>query len=163
MLFRSRISEKLCLIQNAIEMAKATWVPLAYLSERGQQIKVFSQMAYKARELGFMIPTFKKSGPQLPAEQYQGATVLDAQTGAYYAPITALDFASLYPSIMCAHNLCYSSLVMDPQFDNLPGVVYEQFGPHRFAQNVPSLLPVILTDLKAYRKKAKKQIGRAHV
>ena len=31
-----RIAHKLCMIQNLIEMAKATWVPLAYLSERGQ-------------------------------------------------------------------------------------------------------------------------------
>ena len=149
-----RISEKLCLIQNLIEMAKATWVPLSYLSERGQQIKVFSQLARKARELGFMIPTLysKATGD----EKYQGATVLDAQTGAYYGPITALDFASLYPSIMRAHNLCYSSLVIDPRFGNIPGVTYEQYGPYRFAQGVPSLLPAILNELAAFRKKAKK-------
>jgi DNA polymerase delta subunit 1 len=88
--------------------------------------------------------------------------VLEAQTGAYYSPITALDFASLYPSIMCAENLCYSTLVMDPKYDNLPGVTYEQFGTHRFAQApAPSLLPVILTDLKAFRKKAKKLMAQA--
>jgi len=166
-----KLLDKLCQIQNQIEMAKACWVPLSFLSERGQQIKVFSQMAYKARQLGFLIPTFKNTGPTLPTEKYQGATVLEAQTGAYYGPITALDFASLYPSIMCAHNLCYSTLVMDPQFDNLPGVEYEQFGPHKFAQTiraedgtilpVPSLLPVILSDLKAYRKKAKKLMAQA--
>jgi DNA polymerase delta subunit 1 len=155
-----KLLDKLCQIQNLVEMAKACWVPLAFLSERGQQIKVFSQMAYKARELNFIIPTFDR-GPSIDEDKYQGATVLEAQTGAYYSPITALDFASLYPSIMCAHNLCYSTLVMDPRFDNLPGVVYEQFGPHRFAQNVPSLLPVILTDLKAYRKKAKKLMAQA--
>ncbi|NBX51593.1 hypothetical protein EBT25_17090, partial [bacterium] len=156
-----KLLDKLCQIQNQIEMAKACWVPLSFLSERGQQIKVFSQMAYKARQLGFLIPYFKKSGPPGPDEKYQGATVLEAQTGAYYGPITALDFASLYPSIMCAHNLCYSTLVMDPQFDNLPGVEYEQFGQFRFAQGQPSLLPVILTDLKAYRKKAKKLMAAA--
>jgi DNA polymerase delta subunit 1 len=156
-----KLLDKLFQIQNQIEMAKACWVPLSFLSERGQQIKVFSQMAYKARQLGFLIPTFKKTGPSLPTEKYQGATVLEAQTGAYYGPITALDFASLYPSIMCAHNLCYSTMVMDPQFDNLPGVEYETFGPHKFAQNVPSLLPVILSDLKAYRKKAKKLMAQA--
>jgi DNA polymerase delta subunit 1 len=146
---------KLCQIQNVVEMAKACWVPLAFLSERGQQIKVFSQMAKKARELNFVIPTFRRpNGPT--DEQYQGATVLEAQTGAYYGPITALDFASLYPSIMCAENLCYSTLVMNSKYDNLPGVTYEQFGSHRFAQGVESLLPTILTDLKAFRKKAKK-------
>ena len=154
-----RIAEKLCLIQNLIEMAKATWVPLSYLSERGQQIKVYSQLARKARELGFMIPTmYPKDGQE---DKFQGATVLDAQTGAYYQPITALDFASLYPSIMRAHNLCYSSLVMDPKFSNVPGVVYEQYGPYKFAQNVPSLLPVILNELAAFRKKAKKLMAAA--
>jgi len=156
-----RLLDKLCQIQNQIEMAKACWVPLAFLSERGQQIKVFSQMAFKARELGFIIPVFRAPPGSASDDKYQGATVLEAQTGAYYTPITALDFASLYPSIMCAHNLCYSSLVMDPQFDNLEGVEYEQFGPFRFAQNVPSLLPSILTDLKAFRKKAKKLMAAA--
>jgi DNA polymerase delta subunit 1 len=156
---------KLCQIQNVVEMAKACWVPLAFLSERGQQIKVFSQMAKKARELNFIIPTFRRpNGPT--DEQYQGATVLEAQTGAYYGPITALDFASLYPSIMCAENLCYSTLVMNAKYDNLPGVTYEQFGPHRFAQTsgekpIVSLLPTILTDLKAFRKKAKKLMAAA--
>jgi DNA polymerase delta subunit 1 len=160
------LMEKLCQIQNVVEMAKACWAPLAFLSERGQQIKVFSQMAKKARELNFIIPTFKQ--PAMVAgdsDGYQGATVLDAQTGAYYGPITALDFASLYPSIMCAHNLCYSTLVMDPRYDNLPGVEYEQYGPHRFAQMsdgkpVVSLLPTILMDLKAFRKKAKKLMAQ---
>jgi len=154
------IMAKVCQIQNLVEMAKACWVPLAFLSERGQQIKVFSQMAYKARQLGFLIPTFRRQGPADDAK-YEGATVLDAQTGAYYSPITALDFASLYPSIMVAHNLCYSTLVMDPKYDNLPGVEYETFGPHKFAQNVVSLLPTILTDLKAFRKKAKKLMAAA--
>jgi DNA polymerase delta subunit 1 len=153
---------KLCQIQNQIEMAKACWVPLSFLSERGQQIKVFSQMAKKARELNFIIPTFKRDAFASGGAEdgYQGATVLEAQTGAYYGPITALDFASLYPSIMCAHNLCYSTLVMDPKYDNLEGVEYETYGTHKFAQNVPSLLPVILTDLKAFRKKAKKLMAQ---
>lgn len=157
-----KLLDKLCQIQNQIEMAKACWVPLSFLSERGQQIKVFSQMAKKARELNFIIPTFRRpQNDSADAEDgYQGATVLEAQTGAYYGPITALDFASLYPSIMCAHNLCYSTLVMDPKYDNLEGVEYETYGPHKFAQNVPSLLPVILTDLKAFRKKAKKLMAQ---
>jgi len=154
-----RIATKLCLVQNLIEMAKATWVPLAYLSERGQQIKVFSQVCRKARELGYMVPTLY-ADKNVTDEKYQGATVLDAQTGAYYAPITALDFASLYPSIMRAHNLCYSTLVQDQRYANVPGVEYEQYGPYRFAQNVPSLLPVILNELAAFRKKAKKLMAQ---
>lgn len=42
---------------------------------------------------------------------YEGATVLDAKVGYYRNPVATLDFASLYPSIMMAHNLCYTTLV----------------------------------------------------
>jgi DNA polymerase delta subunit 1 len=155
------ISEKLSLFQNLVEMAKACWVPLNFLSERGQQIKVFSQLAYTARELGFMIPTIRNR--EHVEGGYQGATVLEAQTGAYYEPITALDFASLYPSIMCAHRLCYSTYVMDKRYLDLPGVTYERFGPHVFAvekdgKPVDCLLPIILERLKVYRKEAKKKM-----
>ena len=155
------ISEKLRLIQNLLEMARATWVPLSYLSERGQQIKVFSQICRKARELGFMVPTMRPDKNAVAEDPYKGATVLDAQTGAYYTPITALDFASLYPSIMRAHNLCYSTWVdpKTPQFLDLPGVTYERYGTNVFAQGVPSLLPAILDELAAFRKKAKKAMA----
>ena len=157
------ISEKLRLVQNLLEMARATWVPLSYLSERGQQIKVFSQICRKARELGFMVPTMRPDKNAVAEDPYKGATVLDAQTGAYYTPITALDFASLYPSIMRAHNLCYSTWVdpKTPQFLDLPGVTYERYGTNVFAQGVPALLPAILDELAAFRKKAKKAMAAA--
>jgi DNA polymerase delta subunit 1 len=152
-----QLMDRLCNFLNLVEMAKATWVPINYLSERGQQIKVFSQITCQARIEGFMVPTLRYG--QIAPENYEGATVLEAQSGAYYVPITALDFASLYPSIMMAHNLCYSTLVLNPKYDNIPGVTYESFviggKTYKFAQNVPSLLPVILLDLKQYRKKAK--------
>lgn len=167
-----RLLSKLCILINLLEMAKATWVPMCYLVERGQQIKVFSQLTKKAREMGFMVPTIQYG--QLADEGYEGATVLDAQKGAYYTPITALDFEGLYPSIMMAHNLCYSSLVMDPKYENVPGIEYESFEipvPSKvegqpptkrvckFAQGVPTLLPSILLELKQFRKQAKKDMA----
>jgi len=42
---------------------------------------------------------------------FEGATVLEAKQGYYKTPVATLDFASLYPSIMMAHNLCYSTLL----------------------------------------------------
>lgn len=44
-------------------------------------------------------------------EQYEGATVIEPTRGYYDVPIATLDFSSLYPSIMQAHNLCYTTLV----------------------------------------------------
>jgi len=159
-----RLMKKLCILLNLVEMAKATWVPVPFLVERGQQIKVFSQLTKKARELGFMVPTIRYGS--LPEEPYEGATVLDAQKGAYYTPITALDFEALYPSIMMAHNLCYSSYVMDEKkYGNVPGVTYETFNigdrTYKFAQDVPSLLPSILMELKQFRKQAKRDMASA--
>ena len=154
-----RLLSKLSILVNLLEMAKATWVPLCYLVERGQQIKVFSLLTKKAREMGFMIPTI--SWGQYSADGYEGATVLDAQKGAYYTPITALDFEGLYPSIMIAHNLCYSSMVMDSKYENIPGITYETFGFYKFAQDVPSLLPSILLELKQFRKQAKKDMAQS--
>ncbi|QOR60232.1 hypothetical protein [Bathycoccus sp. RCC716 virus 1] len=154
-----RLLSKLCTLINLIEMAKATWVPLCYLVERGQQIKVFSLLTKKAREMGFMVPTL--SWGQYSAVGYEGATVLEAQKGAYYTPITALDFEGLYPSIMMAHNLCYSTLVMDSKYEDIPGIKYETFGFYKFAQDVPSLLPSILLELKQFRKQAKKDMAKS--
>ena len=152
-----RLLERLSTLMNLLEMAKATWVPLNYLVERGQQIKVFSQLTKKARELGYLVPTFEYGYKDQTG--YEGATVLEAQSGAYYAPITALDFEGLYPSIMMAHNLCYSTLVLDEKYNNLPGITYERFGNHTFAQGVPSVLPNILSELKQFRKQAKKDMA----
>jgi len=159
-----RLMKKLCILLNLVEMAKATWVPVTFLVERGQQIKVFSQLTKKARELGFMVPTIRYGA--IPEEPYEGATVLEAQKGAYYTPITALDFEALYPSIMMAHNLCYSSYVMDERkYGNIPGIEYETFNigdrTYKFAQGVQSLLPEILLELKQFRKQAKRDMAAA--
>lgn len=152
-----RIMDRLCTIPNLLEMAKATWVPISWLSERGQQIKVFSQISKKAAELKFLIPTMYKSESD-SSDKYQGATVLDAEVGAYYTPVTALDFASLYPSIMMAHNLCYSTIILP---GNQAPENVERVGVSWYVQDVPALLPEVLRELKQFRKQAKKDMAKA--
>lgn len=71
---------------------------------------MFCQILRHAKKAGFLCP-FLKGGYQADGVAYEGATVLHANTGYYTEPIATLDFASLYPSIMMAHNLCYSTLV----------------------------------------------------
>jgi DNA polymerase elongation subunit (family B) len=56
---------------------------------------------------------------------FTGATVLEPNPGMYTDNIAVLDFASLYPTIMISRNLCYSTFVMSPENNNLPGVNYE--------------------------------------
>lgn len=53
------------------------------------------------------------------SEQYEGATVIEPERGYYKDPIATLDFSSLYPSIMIAHNLCYTTLLRTAMKDKL--------------------------------------------
>jgi DNA polymerase delta subunit 1 len=103
-----RLLNKLMCIINYMEMARVTGVSLSCLLIRGQQIKVVSQLLRKAKPAGYLIPTYQGS---VMDEQFEGATVIEPKRGYYSDPISTLDFASLYPSIMMAHNLCYTTLL----------------------------------------------------
>ncbi|GEM06433.1 DNA polymerase delta subunit 1 [Rhodotorula toruloides] len=103
-----RLMDKLMCFINYTEMARVTGIPFNYLLSRGQQIKVISQLYRQALKTGYVIPALKQEGSD---EQYEGATVLEPEQGYYDVPIATLDFASLYPSIMQAHNLCYTTLL----------------------------------------------------
>lgn len=55
----------------------------------------------------------------------EGGSVLRPSPGAYKkSRVLIKDFASLYPSVIIAYNICYSTLVFDRDMLNLPGVIY---------------------------------------
>ncbi|CAE7180076.1 unnamed protein product [Rhizoctonia solani] len=109
-----RLMDKLMCFVNYTEMARVTGVPFNYLLQKGQQIKVISQLYRKANADGYVIPNMKAEGVD---EQYEGATVIEPKRGYYDVPIATLDFSSLYPSIMMAHNLCYTTLLHKDTID----------------------------------------------
>lgn len=159
----AKLVYKLSILTNLIEMARATHVPVEYLIPRGQQIKCFSQILKYLRQEGMVCPTTQYGAKN--ENKFEGATVLSPKKGAYFDIVSCLDFASLYPSIMIAWNLCHSTLVLDPKYDNLEGVEYhtvETDGTtYRFALNVPAILATLLRDLALFRKKAKKEMAAA--
>ena len=116
-----RLMDKLMVVINHVEMSRVTGVPLEYLLRRGQQIKVMSMLLRKAGPMHLLVPSLPRTGPQGPEggeEGFEGATVIEPVRGYYDEPVATLDFASLYPSIMMAHNLCYSTLLAkDDVFD----------------------------------------------
>ena len=73
-----RLVNKLMSVVNYIEMARVTGVPLGYLLQRGQQIKVISQLMRKAKEQKLFIPVMQVSGSE---ETFEGATVIEPRRG----------------------------------------------------------------------------------
>ena len=105
-----RLMWKLAVLINYIEMARVCGVPLDYLLNRGQQIKVFSMLLRRCRAENLLVPNLAKHGNNEDVK-FEGATVIEPKRAFYEEPIATLDFASLYPSIMQAYNLCYSTLI----------------------------------------------------
>lgn len=222
-----RLMDKMDILPIQIEMANVTYVPFRYLIERGQQIKVFSQIIKETSKRGYLIPHMKQRWwkfyiyykiddvicykPKLEEDQeefedsnfialkdnngqpplfkkddsfvlnskywdifkpekFKGATVLDPKKGAYWIGVTGLDFASLYPSIMIADKMCYSTFVLPEEMDKygeIEGVDYvdikwnesETVSFHfRFAQTEDAVLPFLLQELLANRRRVKKMM-----
>jgi DNA polymerase delta subunit 1 len=154
---------KLRIITNMIGMSNITMVPMQYIELRGQQIRVHTQIAYETKKDDFLIPAVDyKQFDAEDEEKFTGATVLDANPGAHFVPIAGLDFASLYPSIMIAHNFDYSTIVENEEFDNLENINYETIkwdeGEVKFVQNYKGVMPKILERLWKERKAIRKQM-----
>ena len=168
---------KKALFIGNIEMARATHVPLKAVLGRGQQIKAYGQVCVEAHNLGYvvnkgidLIGHYGDSVREINRYEYSGATVLEPLTG-YYAdperPTTTLDFASLYPSLMQAHNLCPTTLLMKPfNTYNLAESDVERVEcdgrNHIFVKNHVrrGLLPRVLDKLLAQRKIAKTEMAK---
>lgn len=157
-----RLMDKLMCLVNYTEMARVTGVPFSYLLARGQQVKFISQLFRKALQQNLVIPNLRNEATE---EQYEGATVIEPTRGYYDVPIATLDFASLYPSIIQAHNLCYTTLLTKSMVDKLGFKKDEDYivTPNGdlfcTAKIRKGLLTQILEELLGARKRAKKQLA----
>lgn len=155
---------KLSILVNYIEMARVTGVPLNFILTRGQQIKVFSMILRKTKKVGMLVPHVSRGGGAGEDATFEGATVIEPKKAFYEVPIATLDFASLYPSIMQAYNLCYSTLVHERDVHRLSAEDYEK-SPAGYvfvrSSHRKGILPQILDELLAARKRAKKDMAAA--
>lgn len=99
---------KLNILENANEMAVVCSTKISDIFTRGQGIKAYNLICRYSLKEGYVVNKLKMVKPE-----YVGATVLEPIPGYHINPVATLDFKSLYPSIMRAHNFCYSTLVVD--------------------------------------------------
>lgn len=169
---------------NAFQMAKVTFVPLDRIVNGGQQIRVFTLLTHHAHQAGVYIPD---AVPVCDAG-YEGAVVLPPLPGLYRDCVVTLDFASLYPSIMMAFNMCYTTLRTEVTafelarslkipasaarcilaFVPVPTAAipadaraYHRCGAAAFRREPRGILPGILDALLQRRKAAKREMAQA--
>ena len=172
---------KLEILANNIGMANVCSVPLSFIFMRGQGIKIFSLVARQCQQDNIIMPVIKFDPDLITDEEdgYEGAIVLEPNPGIYVdEPISVMDYASLYPSSMISENISHDSIILDPAYDNLPGVeyvditydIYNGKGSERrvvgqkvcrfaqFPNGEKGILPRILVQLLSQRKSTRKRM-----
>ncbi|AQR57906.1 DNA polymerase, partial [Molossus molossus gammaherpesvirus 1] len=147
------------------EIAKIAMIPTRRVLYDGQQIRVFTCLLAAAKEDNFILPSSKDAN----TDGYQGATVIAPKPGFYNTPVLVVDFASLYPSIIQAHNLCYSTMILHENLHQHPTLKqddYETFiissGPVHFVKKHKSvsLLSRLLTVWLSKRKAIRRELAQ---
>jgi DNA polymerase elongation subunit (family B) len=126
---------KLEILNNSVAMANVCSVPVSFIFTRGQGIKIESLIFKECRAYKQLIEVMPcaargaDGAPEVVSEAgsehnevedtYEGAIVLEPHTGIYVDdPVTADDFASLYPSSIISENISHDTLIWVKDYDN---------------------------------------------
>ena len=105
-----KLWEKCLVFFDITETATTCCVPPFFIVAKAQQIRIVSQMLTYCYHHNILLESnIHKAGDN---EFYEGATVTDPIAG-LYKNVVPFDFASLYPSIIQAYNIDYTTLVND--------------------------------------------------
>ena len=118
-----------------------------------------AQLAGVALKAGFLIPDIPRNSSvrdELGPHRYEGGYVISPNPAGLHENVLVLDFASLYPTIMIAHNLCFTTFV-----PKKPGSLWEAVPRSdtatsptgdTFTKDYKGLLPELLKNLLETRR-----------
>ena len=166
---------KLDTLMQTIAMARAVGIPFDFVMQRGQMIRNASLLLRRAKVRGFVFPSRKSSTSTTAMDtkgkkKFQGATVLEPQCG-LFQNVGVVDFSAMYPSIIRAHNICASTIVLDkshPYYHQRSEEEDRRLGLTRILGHVfvpeeghiKGLLPEVLEVLQQCRDRAKKVLAQ---
>ena len=121
----NKLCDVLDILTNNMAFANLVKTPLSYTFNRGIGIKILSLLAKYCKKNDYLIPKINPFTEN--NECFEGACVIDATKKMYLEnPVIVLDYRSLYPSTIIAENLCFSSIVLDNKYSEIPGVNYKE-------------------------------------
>ncbi|CDK25706.1 unnamed protein product [Kuraishia capsulata CBS 1993] len=99
------------LVNKATEESRLIGIDFYSIFTRGSQYKVEGLLVRIAKEENFMLisPSKKQVFKQAPIQCI--ALVMEPESAFYKSPLLVLDFQSLYPSMIIAYNICYSTML----------------------------------------------------
>lgn len=139
---------KLDVFNNSVAMASVCSVPVSFIFLRGQGIKAESLIFKECRKVDQLIEVMSspsreevlvdvEDSPVDAEDSYEGAIVLEPHTGIYLDdPVTADDFASLYPSSIISENISHDTLIWVKDYDNDGNFLSVREGSDRY-DNLP--------------------------
>ena len=96
-------------MKRTAELARVFGIDFSSVLSRGSQLRVESMMLRLARTQNYtLISPSKLQVAQQPAMECL-PLVMEPESRLYTSPVVVLDFQSLYPSIVIAYNLCFST------------------------------------------------------
>lgn len=153
---------RLRLMDKYIALARASGSLLQDIVNGGQSGMVESLLLRRFRSHGRVLPPKPDSEESderfMDGDELKGGAVLPPVKG-LVENVVVLDYKSLYPTIMMAHNLCYSTVVTK---EKPPEVVKSPSGGYFAAPSVcRGIVPEILKELLEKRTEAKRLMKSA--
>jgi DNA polymerase zeta len=105
------ILDQLNVLSRTSELARVYGIDFMSVLTRGSQYRVESMLARVAHERGFVLLSAQRDQVfDQPAVECL-PLVMEPSSSFYVDPVIVLDFQSLYPSMVIAHNLCFSTML----------------------------------------------------
>ncbi|OQR85051.1 hypothetical protein ACHHYP_12413 [Achlya hypogyna] len=124
-----QLVDRLQLVTRTSEMARLFGIDFFSVLSRGSQYRVEAVNIRVTKRLNYIMVSASRAqvAAQPPMEIIP--LVMEPLSSFYAEPVVVLDFQSLYPSMVIAYNLCYSTFIgrlvngLDPALETVLGVV----------------------------------------
>lgn len=130
-----RIIDSVNMINRDMNMAKVYGIDYESVMTRGSQFRVEAMLTKMAKATDHLLLS---ASPKQVSDQNELEViplVIEPDRNFYIDPVVVVDFQSLYPSLIIAYNLCFSTCLGKIQ-EITPEQPYRKFGAYQVTPNI---------------------------